>query len=356
MARRTFISIPVLALLALAGAALAAEAPVAVSPGHASKLARVEARCPTFSWGEVEGAKSYELVVYRVGERGEQAEPLLRQSFPGSVESWTPSLDSCLERGGQYAWSVRAVGGRDASEWSSPSLFDVAPGPSEAEFEEAVAVVRSSTLVMPVAGVDSPSRLSVGTGDSALQVNGSPVVTVATLEAGCLGRRFLDQGDGTVLDCNTRLIWLKHASCFGTGTWGDDSTAGTVQKIVADFNSGGVSYGCGDYVQGTHTDWRVPKMVELCSAGAGFFRCPLANYATSLVDSRFADGSPKVSNADGDGRWEHDDPFVGVQSAFYWSATTYSSGSAWSVRIHVGDLQPAPMTQTYYVWPVRDGQ
>ncbi len=100
-----------LLLLGFAGVGLASEAPVAVSPGDASKLAVVEARCPTFSWGSVERAKSYELVAYRIGEEGEKADVVLRQTFPGSVDSWTPSLDLCLERGGRYAWSVRATGG-----------------------------------------------------------------------------------------------------------------------------------------------------------------------------------------------------------------------------------------------------
>jgi hypothetical protein len=41
-------------------AALAAKQPVAVSPGDAAKLALIENRCPTFSWGSVAGAKGYE--------------------------------------------------------------------------------------------------------------------------------------------------------------------------------------------------------------------------------------------------------------------------------------------------------
>jgi hypothetical protein len=147
MARRTYIWLPVLALLALAGAALAAETPVTVSPGNPSKLALIGDTCPAFSWAGGEGAQSYELVVYRVGEEGEEAEPVLRQNLPAPAYSWTPSLDRCLERGERYAWSVRAVGGKEASEWSAPSLFQVAARPSEAEFEEAVEVVRSYLAV-----------------------------------------------------------------------------------------------------------------------------------------------------------------------------------------------------------------
>ena len=90
----------------------------------------------------VEGAQSYELVVYQVGENGEDTKPVLQQTFAGSVSGWTPALDRCLERGGQYAWSVRAEGSKAASDWSPPNLFEVAAGSSEAELEEAVAVVR----------------------------------------------------------------------------------------------------------------------------------------------------------------------------------------------------------------------
>jgi len=136
-------AVVVVAGLLTASSALADRSPIAVSPGDTAKLARIGDTCPTFSWGEVEGARSYELVVYRLGEEGEEATPVLNQRISGSALSWTPSLGACLERGGRYAWSVRAVGKKAALEWSSPSLFEVASGPSEVEFEEAVRVVRS---------------------------------------------------------------------------------------------------------------------------------------------------------------------------------------------------------------------
>jgi hypothetical protein len=121
---------------------MAAETPAAVSPGDASKPAVVESGCPTFSWSTVANATSYELVLYRLGEEA-APEPVLREIFSGSASSWTPSLDRCLERGGRYAWSVRAVGEKAASEWSTPSLFRVAAGPSEADLEEAREIVRT---------------------------------------------------------------------------------------------------------------------------------------------------------------------------------------------------------------------
>ena len=129
--------------LLIAATSWAGSRPVTVSPGNPQGVSLIEARCPTFSWGAVAGARSYELVVYRIGEEGEEAKPFLREAFAGSVYGWTPSLDRCLERGGQYAWSVRAIGRKEGSDWSRPSLFQVASGRSKAEFEEALELVRS---------------------------------------------------------------------------------------------------------------------------------------------------------------------------------------------------------------------
>lgn len=126
-----------------ASSTMAAERPVAVSPGSATEVALIGDGCPTFSWGTVAGAKSYELVVYRVEAASQEARPVLQRSFPGSVTSWTPSLRSCLARGSRYAWNLRAVGQDKESEWSPLNIFQVISGPTEEEFEEALVVVRN---------------------------------------------------------------------------------------------------------------------------------------------------------------------------------------------------------------------
>ena len=133
--------------------------PVAVSPGDASKLVMIGDTCPTFSWGQVDRARSYELVVYRIGAADGEAQPVWQQELPGSALAWTPPLYRCLERGGQYAWSVRAVTRREASDWSPPSLFQVAAAPSAAEFEQAMQVVRSHL------GAGDGARSTAGTDD-----------------------------------------------------------------------------------------------------------------------------------------------------------------------------------------------
>lgn len=137
----------------LAGVAMAAVAwagqgaPPAVSPGGERSVGTVRDGCPTFSWGAVEGAAEYELVVYRVPAEAtavqpEEGRPVLHERLPGGVTGWTPALERCLEPGGRYAWSVRAQGIDEGSEWSEPRLFEVATAPSIAEVEKALSVLR----------------------------------------------------------------------------------------------------------------------------------------------------------------------------------------------------------------------
>jgi hypothetical protein len=145
-----------LSLLCVAPMGLSAETPVAVSPGSAIGSV-IGDTCPTFSWGAVPGAENYDLVVYRLGSRRAESQPALSQRISGSALGWTPSLDRCLRRGGRYAWSVRAIGGEQTSDWSQPSLFQVASGPSAVEFEEALMVVRQYLASQNERGADAQS-------------------------------------------------------------------------------------------------------------------------------------------------------------------------------------------------------
>ncbi len=124
---------------ALVSVGAAQEHPIAVSPER-----RIESHCPTFSWGPAPEATSYDLVVYTLDEDGStETQVVLQETIPGGGLSWTPSMDRCLEAGRQYAWAVRGRTEEQSTDWSLPSLFEVASGPSVAELEEALAVVRA---------------------------------------------------------------------------------------------------------------------------------------------------------------------------------------------------------------------
>ncbi|NJO16813.1 MAG: DUF1566 domain-containing protein [Thioploca sp.] len=147
--------------------------------------------------------------------------------------------------------------------------------------------------------------------------------------------RFTDNGDGTVKDNLTGLIWLKKANCIGTdnsssdadGTIGDGMVYWqTALNFVTNLNATPANCGV------TQTDWRLPNLKEL----------------QSLID--YGQSNPALPSGH---------PFSGVQSDHYWSATTVASSStslAWGVNLGYGSVVTNDKTGPYYVWPVRGGQ
>ncbi|MBF0628702.1 MAG: tandem-95 repeat protein [Magnetococcales bacterium] len=136
------------------------------------------------------------------------------------------------------------------------------------------------------------------------------------------GTRFADNGDGTVTDNLTGLVWMTNANCWGRQSWSN------ALAMVAGLNDG--SERCAGYATGTHTDWRLPNLKEM----------------KSLIDrSRVAPGLPAGH------------PFSGVQSDYYWSSTSNASrtNTAWVVYLGSGFISNASKTPTCYVWPVRGG-
>jgi len=132
---------------------------------------------------------------------------------------------------------------------------------------------------------------------------------------------FGDNGDGTVTDHLTGLIWLKNADCFGRRQWT------TALNDANTLNSGE----CGLSDGSVEGEWRLPNINEL----------------RSLFDPGLS--APYLPAGH---------PFTGVQSYCYWSSTTiaYFTDDAWYVFLSVGYVSFDDETITYYVWPVRGGQ
>lgn len=170
--------------------------------------------------------------------------------------------------------------------------------------------------------------------------------------------RWVDLGDGTVLDCNTGLIWLKDASCLGQWPYAAGANTNIFDKVT-DLNNG-ENFPCADYEPGTYTDWRVPEIGELCSDKAGTNpsggTCPPDHAVDSLMNTNFS--NPVVGNASGAGQWSEGDAFVGVQSRLYWSATGSSPPNinAWNGTLFDGVVFNFHKGSNLYVWPVRGGQ
>jgi len=160
-------------------------------------------------------------------------------------------------------------------------------------------------------------------------VNGTAIDCAGTGQDGELQKgvsvdpRFTDNGDGTVKDNLTGLIWLQNPDCFSYQTWTDALTASnSLASGSCGLTDGSVAGG-----------WRLPNIKEL----------------QSLID--FGQSFPALPLGH---------PFSGVQSSeLYWSSTSVAFGPNVALgedllfgRVVIVDKS----SNGFYVWPVRGGQ
>jgi hypothetical protein len=132
--------------------------------------------------------------------------------------------------------------------------------------------------------------------------------------------RFTDNGDGTVKDNLTGLIWLKDASCVPVNWTGALALANTLSNGSCGLTDGSVA-----------GDWRVPNIRELQS---------LLDY--SQIEPALPSGHP----------------FTGVYSLVYWSSSTSAHGPQYAMTAFLadGEILYYPKDNYSYVLPVRGGQ
>lgn len=139
--------------------------------------------------------------------------------------------------------------------------------------------------------------------------------------------RFTDNGDDTITDNLTGLIWLKNADRFGGRMWA--AALCECNNLYAD----GVDLKDGS-VPG---DWRLPNIREL----------------HSLINYGFND--PALPDIAGTGQWTEGNPFTNVRTFPYWSSTTSVSfpSGAWKVGFITGFTTFTGKTGNNRVWCVR---
>lgn len=158
------------------------------------------------------------------------------------------------------------------------------------------------------------------------------------------GNRFVDCGDGTIKDTVTGLYWLKNANCLGLENWADANT------VAAELAHGQ----CGLTDGSLPGDWRLPTLACPSGTSCSFATPPTGEFATIFASSC---PTPFILDTAGTGCWSEGNPFSGVQSNLYWSATTYAGNpsGAWYAGLSGGDAVAYSKTYVHYVWPVRGG-
>jgi hypothetical protein len=121
-------------------------------------------------------------------------------------------------------------------------------------------------------------------------------------------QRFVDNGNGTVTDTQTGLMWTKDANLFGYLNWNDAMAR------------------CGSFSISGIGGWRLPSKDELMAL-------------TQAIQGGHL--------------------FTGVRYwSWYWSSTPYADNTvnAWYVVMSSGIVDTNYETIPNHVWPVRDGQ
>ena len=157
-----------------------------------------------------------------------------------------------------------------------------------------------------------------------------------TLYGGCTcagtlnGTRWCDNGDGTVTDLSTCLVWLQNASC-NDNLAGINKSGGVLTWTNAVIWSSVVASGtCGLSDGSRDDDWWLPTKSQL--------------YVLTHGDQQVRSGTPRA--------------FTGVQATGYWSSSSYAgnAASAFYVSLFDGSADYHGKFNTHYVWPVRGGE
>ena len=131
--------------------------------------------------------------------------------------------------------------------------------------------------------------------------------------------RFTDNGNGTITDQLTALVWLKDANCFGLLSW-------TAALTVTTNLTGGA---CGLTDGSIAGAWRLPNRKELKS---------LINWQQSANSA-----------------WLNSMGFTNVLADYYWSSSTVANNppAAWKQNLLNGYMSSDGKLNKAYLLPVR---
>ena len=187
----------------------------------------------------------------------------------------------------------------------------------------------------PASGQTTPYTAILQGGNSAV-----PVPDDGTVQAGA-DLRYKDNGNGTITDKNTGLVWEK--KCLGCGglhdvgntyVWSNSSTPGADMTIWDWLDAVNAEAGKGF---AKHNDWRIPNVRELQSI-VDHARCAAAYFPSCNDEAAI-------------------NPIFGPTVLFYWSSSTYAQNPsfAWVVEFLTGGVVVGIKDKPFSVRAVRGG-
>jgi DNA-binding beta-propeller fold protein YncE len=205
----------------------------------------------------------------------------------------------------------------------------------------------TATLSGGVAGISASFQM-IGKHDIYVFYGGNAIygrVTSSDSTVAVLG--IVDNGNGTMTDTNSGLVWLKNANCTDT-VGGITKSNGILDWTDAQSWSSALASGSCGLSDGSHAgEWRLPSIDELKSL---YCRPGAPKWRYSCKDSMGGDGSPA--------QWLLPQGFSAVQAYLYWSSSTDPDypDYAWGVNMDGGYESIFYKGSNHYVWPVRGGQ
>jgi YD repeat-containing protein len=142
--------------------------------------------------------------------------------------------------------------------------------------------------------------------------------------------RFKDNGNGTITDNLTGLMWLKDANCVATH-----------YPAISEY----AMYGWLSWEEALSFILYVNAGIyPLCGAGYNDWRLPNVNELESLFNAGVAD---PIS-------WLNQQSFINVQSFYYWTSTTHAYNTDWAWNWISGSSGAGiSKSESLHLWPVR---
>jgi hypothetical protein len=241
-----------------------------------------------------------------------------KDTAPGTYNTWRQARDYCsnLSLGGYTDWRLPTI--EELSLLVDSSMPSPGPVISTAYFPDTVASFYWSSTP----GAFSLYRawsVDFSTGHVSYDGKRSPF-NVRAVRGTTAASSFVDNGDGTVTDTGTNLMW-EQATDKNTYTW---------KQAMA--------Y-CDNLTLGGHSDWRLPTRNELQSL------VNYRRYSPAISFSYF----PKFKTS----------YFPRTAPSYYWASTTSAtsaSGQAWFVNFRFGEAYYIDKMNYYHVRAVRSLQ